>query len=888
MLMRDVEFFDGPFLARERAAWPDLPDWVSQPVSHVTVDDCLTQLLQQHPPAAALRCCRRQLLAAIAIRNLEGRDDGWATLDALSAVADTLLAAALSTAHEDVRQRHGELFTPDGVPSRLAVLAMGKLGGGELNFSSDVDLIFVHGPAQAQSDGSRPLDAPTYFARVAQRLIALLADVTPEGIVYRVDTRLRPFGRSGPITVSAAALEHYYEVHGRAWERYALMKARWIGSVQPWAQSLWRRLQPFIYRRYLDFGAFASLRRIKADIAADVARTTGDLDIKRGAGGIREAEFIVQALQLVHGGSEPGLRSPSWKTALSTVVELEHLNADDGQALAAAYLFLRQLENRLQMWSDAQWHMVPEDDQTRAALARSFGHENWAGLAEELSRHRTRVDAMFADIVGDPDDDALPASTPWQHADSPQSIDRLSAAGITACDDIATRVKALQSSAMYSDAADTRLQRIWPACLDALSRFDQPDEVARRVLSILDSLLGRTNYLALLDERPVALEHLIRLAAASPWVVRQLVAMPGLLDELLDPRLLSEPPDREQLGELVREGFDKAADDEARLDALRQFQQGQMLRVAAAEISGALPLMRVSDHLSWIAEATVVQALEASRQDMLGKHGALPPDAGLAVIAYGKLGGIELNYGSDLDLVFLYRGSGESDGARPLDIAQYAIRWAQRLIHWVTTQTGAGRAYEIDTRLRPSGRSGLLVISIEAFEQYQRERAWTWEHQALCRARTVAGDPDLRAAFDRVRLAVLSQPRELPELQKAVSDMRERLRGEWLHVEPGLFDLKQSPGGMMDLEFLVQFLLLRHAHTTPAVAQWSDNVRQLGALAEHQVIEPAAADALIAAYLDVRSRLHRHVLADVKPQEAESEIIDQATFVQQQWSNWLC
>jgi len=886
--MSGAEYFNGPFLTRERAAWPDLGEWSATAITPNIVTVCLDRLREQHEPAAALRCCRRKLLAAIAERNLDGRDDGWATLAALSDVADGLLDAALDLAHADVQARHGSLLAPDGAPSRLAILAMGKLGGRELNFSSDVDLVFVHGPAQPQSNGSRALDGPTYFARVAQRLIALLADVTPEGIVYRVDTRLRPFGRSGPITVSAAALEHYYEVHGRAWERYALMKARWIGNAPDWTRALSSRLQPFIYRRYLDFGAFASLRQIKADIAADVARTSGDLDIKRGLGGIREAEFVIQALQLVHGGAEPSLRCQSWRRARAAATQLGYLDADSGDGLEAAYLFLRQLENRLQMWSDAQWHQVPYDADLRLALARSFGRDDWRHTEDELATHRDRIHARFVDIVGEADDEEQVVAAPsWRQADSPAGLEQLTSAGLSDCEAIAGRVKALQDNPMYSDAADARLHRIWPVCLDALKTMDEPDEVAGRLLSILDALIGRTNYLALLDERPIALQHLIRLAAASPWVVRQLVAMPGLLDELLDPRLLSAPPDRERLGVIVREDFEKASDDEARLDAIRQFQQGQMLRVAAADISGALPLMRVSDHLSWIAEATLVQALDASRHDMEAKHGVLPEGAGLAIVAYGKLGGIELNYGSDLDLVFLYRGTGDSDGPRPLDVSQYAIRWVQRLIHWVSTQTGAGRAYEIDTRLRPSGRSGLLVTSIDAFAGYQANQAWTWEHQALCRARPVAGDADLGAAFEDIRAATLARPRDEAALKADVVDMRERLRKEWLRSEPGLFDLKQSPGGMMDLEFLVQYLVLRHAHAVPAVAAWSDNARQLGALAEHGVMGEADAHALIDTYLDIRSRMHRHVLADRKPEEPEQVMAGSAAVVREQWTRWL-
>ena len=886
--MTDIAVTAGPFLSRESAHWDDLAAFCN---ASVTATRAAEELEAQHAAQgnwfAALRCARRRLLAAIALRNLDGRDDGWASLSALSAVADTLIAAALDEAHDHVASRHGALSTPEGAPARLAVLAMGKLGGGELNFSSDVDLIFVHGPAESASQGARALDAATYFARVAQRLIAQLADVTPEGIVYRVDTRLRPFGRSGPIAVSAPALEHYYEAHGRAWERYALMKARWVGQAPGWAHTLLVHLQPFVYRRYLDFGAFASLRRVKADIAADVARTTGDLDIKRGAGGIREAEFILQALQLVHGGTDTGLRHAAWRPALQAAVEAGHLSEDDGAALEAAYLFLRQFENRLQMWSDAQWHAVPNDPEIRAALATAFHQPDWAALEAQLDQHRERVHDMFEAIVGTAEDDETPDAACWQRAESAAGQQRMTDAGLEQPERIGELVRALRESDRYSDAAETRLQRIWPACLEHLSGCSEPDEVARRLLSILEALVGRTNYLALLDERPVALEHLIRLAEGSPWVVRQIVAAPGLLDELLDPRLLAEPPGRQALQTLVADAVNRAADDEARLDGLRQFQQGQMLRVAAAEISGALPLMRVSDHLSWIAEATLVQALECSRQDMVERHGELPPDAGLAIVAYGKLGGIELNYGSDLDLVFLHRGQGESDGRRSLDVTQYAIRWVQRLIHWVTTQTGAGRAYEIDTRLRPSGRSGLLVTSIQAFENYQQTQAWTWEHQALCRARVVAGDPALAEAFTAIRRETLSRPRDVDALRSAVVDMRERLRKEWLRPEPGIFDLKQSPGGMMDLEFLVQYLLLRHAPEQPAVVDWSDNVRQLDALARMGVIEAQAAEALTAAYLDIRSRMHRKVLADRKPEEPETAMVEHADCVRHHWSAWF-
>lgn len=840
--------------------------------------------LQPQETGATLRVARRRLTAAIARRNLAAADDGWATLAALSDVADVLVVAALDAAHEQVKARHGQIVDAHGQTARLGVLALGKLGGNELNFSSDIDVIFVF-DGRGDSDGDKPLDAANYFARVAQRAIALLADRTEHGFGYRVDTRLRPFGRSGPIAISAAALETYYEAHGRDWERYALVKSRALGDGVPWMTGLLERLRPFVYRRYLDFSALAALRDIKREIAADVARRGGAFDLKRGRGGIREAEFIVQVLQLVHGGGNPALRTSSWRRATDAAQDAGDLDTDDARRLTAAYLFLRQLENRIQMWADDQTHRLPEDAEQRQQLAAAFGCEDWSHLMTALESHCHAVNTMFHDVVGDAEsgDDPPSGEPDWAEPDTDASLARLRAAGVSNAPAIAARIRDLQQHAMHSSAARPRLARIWSTCVESLAQHGQPDTLAHRLLDILDALLGRTTYLALLDERPVALEHLIRLAGASDWLAQRIGHTPGLLDELLDPRLLGAPPDRAMLVELAEQAMDRAEGDEARLDALRWFQRGQMLRVAAAEISGALPLMKVSDHLSWIAEVTMIQALEASRAEMAERHGQLPEGAGLAVVAYGKLGGIELNYGSDLDLVFLYQGTGESDGARPLDVSQYAIRWAQRMIHWVSTQTGAGRAYEIDTRLRPSGRSGLLVSSLKAFEQYQRDRAWTWEHQALCRARAVAGDPDLCAAFDRVRATTLAQPREDASLRDDVVTMRERLRREWLKPEGQQFDIKQSPGGLMDVEFLVQFLVLRHAHAHPEVARWSDNVRQLETMGAEAVLAADVANGLRDAYLTLRSRMHATALAGQPAQVDPATVADAADRVRAQW-----
>ena len=850
------------------------------------------------PPAAAeletwqayFRRTRRYHTANIAQDNLTGTISPWDTLNALSDLADRLLAEAVDVAARYVRAKHGCFDAGDGKPVGLGVVAMGKLGGRELNFSSDVDLVFAYAkPAAAESDGARPLDPARYFAKQAQTLITLLEPPTADGFAYRVDARLRPFGTAGPLAVSAPAWVQYYEAHGRTWERYALIKARAVVDPNGAVAAALDQLNPFVYRRHLDFTAIESLRDVHSEIAADVRRNGAEDDLKRGRGGIREAEFVVQALQLIWGGQQPELRGEQWRRALHALRAEDLLPADAACELEAAYVLLRQVENRVQLWDDRQTHALPGDADIQTALAGAFGAPDYAALNAELATHRAAVWQHFVEVVGDPPRDTAEDAVLLGKPRSPHAVEILRVAGLDtdSIEAAQTAAEQLVASPNLHAAGRTRLQRLWPKLLRH-ERVRDADTI-RRLQAVIEEIAGRTTYLALLDERPVAATHLARLVAASPAIARQIVTAPSLLDELLDPRVLYAPPGREALQDDLQQALESAEDEEGRLDALGRFRNQQTLRVAAAELTGALPLMRVSDHLSWIAECVIEAALGLAHADVRERHGDLPGQARLAVVAYGKLGGLELNYGSDLDLVFLHDADADSnsDGQRALASEAYMIRWAQRLIHWLTTRGREGRCYEVDTRLRPSGNAGLMVTRISAFDAYQNKRAWTWEHQALVRARLVAGPQTLQAEFDATRGQVLGQTRERDALRNDIRNMRERLRREWgKHVE-GQFDLKHGAGGIMDVEFLVQYLVLAHACDHPDVAAWSDNVRQIAALGQVGVLGSEQAEALTGAYLNYRSRMHELTLLE-HPLLVEAEaFVPQREAVTALWAEHL-
>jgi len=743
-----------------------------------------------------------------------------------TALADRCLQLALDALEIEHVQRFGVVRDAEGNAQRLVVFGLGKLGGGELNFSSDVDLVYAYehgGDTLSESrEGARSLDAQDWFARLGQQLAKLLDEVTADGFCHRVDLRLRPFGNAGRVALSFAAMEHYFLTEGRDWERYAWQKARPVAGDLAAGERLLQALRPFVYRRYLDYGALDGLRTMKAAIAAEVARKDMADDIKRGPGGIREIEFLVQALQLIRGGREPALRERRLLPAMQALVATGHVDAPAAQSLVDAHGFLRRLENRLQMLGDAQTHALPQDPLSRARIAEGLGYANWQALLDALVVHRERVSAEFdallavrRDAAGDSD-----LASYWRGLPDAGDGAILMAAGFEAGEDLHrsladfARVPAVRT---LSDATRARLDRVLPALLQAASTSAQPDAVLRRLLPLLHMLLRRASYLALLDEQPVALHRLVDALSRSALLGERLAAHPLLLDELLDVRIGGVLPGRDALHEACLAAIGDA-DTEAALDALNEVRQALSFRIALALLDRRIEAQDCARRLAWLADAVVACVLQLALSGMQAAHGSIP-GAQFAVLGYGSLGGEELGFGSDLDLVFLYDApeAAMSDGVRPLDATRWFARLGQKIVALLDTRTGAGRLFEVDVRLRPDGAKGLLVSSLASFSEYQRERAWTWEHQALVRARGIAGDPALLDAFEALRGEVLTRNRDGDTLREDVSAMRRRMRVELDRSDAALFDLKQGDGGLVDLEFLLQYLLLRESGAHPGL-----------------------------------------------------------------------
>lgn len=844
---------------------------------------------------ASLRRERNRLLLQVFWRDVCKGADVAETIEALSLVADYLVRAAADFAGRIMRERHGEVRDRDGAAVRLAILGMGKLGGGELNFSSDIDVIFTY-PRDGSSDGAKELAAQPYFDRMSRHIVALLDDVTADGFVYRTDTRLRPFGASGPPVVSFAALESYLLHHGRDWERYAYVKARLIGPVPPddVARDLFDNLiDPFVYRRYLDYGVFESLRDMHKMIAAEVQRRDLADNIKLGPGGIREIEFIAQTLQLVRGGSQPDLRTPSLLTVLPRLVDAKGLRREDADSLVAAYRFLRKAENSIQAMRDEQTHELPVDAADRERLCIAMGIDDWQSFVATLADHRATVSRQFDEVTFRGRDEI--ASPTFR-----QQVLKLWISGNTADDwrrllednefaragEIATLIVEFRdapATRKIGKAAAERLQTFMPRLLSLAGKRSNPLRAVRRSLSVVQQVLRRSAYLALLNENRLAAERLVRLCEKSSYIAAELARFPVLLDELLDPRMLSEPVPKASLLEELRSDDHGADEDdsEARMERLARFQRGQMFRIAVADFTDALPIMKVSDSLTFLAEAVLEHALAVAWSDLASKHGEPCYEtggkrqvAGFGVIAYGKLGGLELSYGSDLDVVFLHDSRGEqqvTNGEKVLDNPIFFQRLVRRMMHFLTTRTTTGELYEIDTRLRPSGRKGLLVSSAEAFERYQVENAWTWEYQALLRARPVAGSESLGDEFRRIRHETLTTRVRLASLKDDVLSMRARMRSELDRSGAGLFDLKHGPGGVGDIEFIVQYLVLKNAGSFPAVIEYTDNIRQLDALAACGIVTADNARELQDIYRGYRRRQHHLVLNDEPMQVPDDE-----------------
>jgi len=849
-----------------------------------------------------LRAFRNRELARIAVRDIAG----WAGLDEtlgdLSDLADAACAAALRFAGHALQARYGVPRGEGGVEAQPIVLGMGKLGGRELNFSSDIDLIFAF-TDNGDTDGPHPVSNAEYFARLAQDTGRLLSQRTADGFVFRVDTLLRPFGSVGAPAVSMEAMEQYYQEHGREWERYAMIKARPVAGDVEAGRELLRSLRPFVYRRYLDFGALGALRELKAMIDQDAQKRGAEDNLKLGPGGIRELEFIVQLFQLIRGGQDARLRDNRLRPVLRYLGEAGHLPQETVAALDQAYVFLRRCENAVQMLADEQTHRLPQGQEARDALCAALDIEGgWGGLLLRLEPVRARVRAEFERLFAQsvPESARTPSALTdglWlaEFAELETALQKI---GFTrAPRDAAEAIKDLRQSRMVrtlGDPARQCLQQVLEALVHEARAQADPETALIRTLRVLGTIAGRSTYLALLNESAGARRQMLKLCGASPWIVDLLAQTPALLDTLLDTRLANEAPDRAALREDLRQralGV-PAAEAEAVMDLLRRYRQEMTLRIAAADLSGALPLVQVSDRLTWLAEAIVAQALDYAREQLAPQLG-LPSgrDDSLALIAYGKFGSIELGYGSDLDLVFVYQAedpdANTRGGARGVANAEYFVRLVQRVVQLLSARTVAGRAYEIDLQLRPSGNSGLVVTGLSGFARYQRESAWTWEHQALLRARSVAGGAPLCAAIESVRREVLMRPRDAARLRGEVVDMRAKMRASLEKRELGRWDVKQGAGGLIDAEFITQYLCLRHAAQHAAVIEYTDNWRQLEALAAAGLVEAPQKDTLLAAERAYRGWLHRRALQSQDALADDADLKEHRAAVTALWQHFM-
>ncbi|MDZ4296923.1 MAG: bifunctional [glutamate--ammonia ligase]-adenylyl-L-tyrosine phosphorylase/[glutamate--ammonia-ligase] adenylyltransferase [Moraxellaceae bacterium] len=801
----------------------------------------------------ALRQLRRREQCRFIIRLLAGTSPLPELTRELSDFADACIAAAINQAHQEVAILHGQPIGQDSsTPQTMVVIGMGKLGGQELNLSSDIDLIFTYAE-EGETDGRRSISNQEFFIKVGQRAIALLDAITADGFVFRVDMRLRPWGDGSALACGFDALEAYYERHGREWERYALVKARICAGDTQQGETMLQSLRPFVYRRYIDFGAFESLRDMKQMIAREVRRLDREDNIKLGAGGIREVEFVAQAFQLIRGGVDRSLQLRPLLQVLPELAARELLPQRAVDELTEAYYFLRNSEHIIQAQHDQQTQMLPTIVIDRVHLAQAMGFDDWDSYAHALSQHRNKVHVHFQNVIVLREEASSAEEEPECWPDRVASL-------------LASR-----AVMQLSGPARDRLDRLLPRLVAACDRHEQGDVALARVMPLIETTLKRSAYLVMLIENPEALTRLVDLCACSPWIAESLTRYPVLLDELLNARTLFSPPSREELTQELRQQLMRVpADDlEQQMDVLRIFQKGQVLRVAASDIKGTLPLMKISDYLTWIAEAVLEEVLVLSWQQLTQRHGrpkradGSDCDLDFVIVGYGKLGGLELGYGSDLDLVFIHDADpqSETDGAKSIDAASFYARLGQKIIHLLTTAMGTGTLYEVDMRLRPSGASGLLVTSLSGFASYQREHAWTWEHQALVRARVVAGDPRVAEGFNAVRAEIIGREREQTALKNEVLEMREKMRSHLAPKDPDEIDIKHSPGGLVDIEFLVQYLTLAHAAKVPALRQWPDNVRLLEVMAEESILTHEDAENLRQAYLDLRGRSHRQALA---------------------------
>jgi glutamate-ammonia-ligase adenylyltransferase len=976
------------YLDRLLDAEPELRAWLQEHYLTPCDGNLIGNWLSQFPAAdqtqlaSALRRLRKQVMLHVLTRDLGGLSGLDEVMRSMTALAEIAVRRAQAMTMENMVAQFGQpVGAESGTLQELLVIGMGKLGGGELNVSSDIDLIFVY-PEDGDTNGtrnprkdaaagyptatplpSRSLSNHEFFSRLGRRLITFINDLTADGFVFRVDMRLRPYGDSGPLVMSFAALEEYLVAQGREWERYAWIKARVISPENnPFIHELEKLAKPFVFRKYLDFGAFDSMRKLHAQIRAEVARRDRDHNIKLGPGGIREIEFIAQVFQLIRGGRDAALRIRPTQEVLQQLARDGELSPEVVSQLNESYIFLRNLEHRLQYLNDQQTQELPDNTEQQAIIASAMGYRDYAALLVALDPLRKFVSQQFEAVFGEKQEST--GSAWWREGVTTQELDNaLTDMGYRDCAALAENLQQFRSGGRFQQLPEVsrqRLDALVPRFAELCAETDHRNEALRRTLSLLEAIERRAAYLAFLAEYPQALPTLVRLLAASAWAGDYLAQHPILLDELLDTRELYVAPDWRALDAQIAAQLEThTGDTEREMDTLRQFQQAQTFHLLAMDLQGLLPLEKLSDHLSDLADlilrhvlrlcwrdarrkhqehaqlrhgaaeptgagATAVRLLDkttshstrlqetaakslvipqsglsANVSEAQLRHGAAEPtgagatavrllpqsglsanvsEAQFAIIAYGKLGGKELGYASDLDLVFLY------DDPRP-DAGQIYARLAQRINTLLSSHTAAGRLYEVDLRLRPNGESGLLVNSIESFGDYQLNHAWVWEHQALSRARYCAGDPAVGAQFERIRNEILRTPRELLPLKQSIIEMRRKMH-EGHPNKTGLFDIKHDSGGMVDIEFMVQFLVLAHAAAHPELTANSGNLALLETSAKLKLIDEETGGKLREIYRELRHVQHQMRLNNETPCRIERNRID-TTPVSALWKSLL-
>ena len=874
---------------------------------NAVIGEYLTSVNDENSLLKALRECRHLLLCCITYRDFILDQPIAHSLIQVSALADSLILNAYEWHYQSFCERYGAPMGSHG-PMPMCILGMGKLGGRELNFSSDIDLIFAYAEKGQTSGGKKSIEHQQFFTKLAQKLIHTLDTTTADGFVYRVDMRLRPFGESGPLVANFSALEDYYQDQGREWERYAMLKARVINDNTPYSHQLKALLKPFVYRRYVDFTALDSLRSMKQLIEKEVRRKQLKNNIKLGAGGIREIEFFVQSMQLIHAGKHRLLQTQSLHSAVTGLVECDLLDNDEATTLLNDYYFLRKVEHCLQQFDDAQTQTLPGSDDLQTTLAVLMQFSDWDSFYSEINRCLDSVNQRFVGLIASPEDTRDNTDPLFVICDDLWSVSSDEKSWLTALEEdyqaehileLRNQTETLRQQILrlpIGQKGATSLNLLMPSFLADVVRKTLPPSSIANIAPIITSIVGRTAYLDLLRENQQARAQLLTLTAKSEWISAQIARFPLLLDELLSPSYLEQQLTDfasiyNDLAQQLQQTMLRVDPDdlEAMMNVWRQFKLSQQLIIAAADVSKTLPTNRVSDHLTALAEVILNSVTRSAWRDMVKRYGypngKTDDDTGFAIIAYGKFGGFEMGYGSDLDIVCLHNTEKtiQTNGPKQVSASQFYAKLVQRIMHLMSTSMQLGKVYEIDLRLRPNGNSGLLASHINSFSDYQTHEAWTWEHQALVRARPVWGDVTLSQQFNDIRTKQLCRARDLSQLKQDVIDMRHKMREHLLKTSPNFIDLKQAVGGITDIEFLAQFWVLGYAEQFPELVDWPDNLRILDSVEIAGLIEPETKQKLQLAYLKMRQSIHESSLHDSPMSPDSEELLDLRTTVQAVW-----